>query len=494
MPNLTKEQKTMIAEQARLELARRELESFLLLDGRGNWKSARHLSVLCQKMQEVESGKIKRLMVFMPPRHGKSEVVSKKFPAWYLMRNPEKEVIISAYSADLSYDFSRIARQTFNEWGKKLFDVEIAHDSGAVNRWGLEGYRGGLTAAGVGGPITGRGAHVAVIDDPVKNWEEAASDTMRRRVWEWYRSTLRTRLAPGGSIVLVMTRWHEDDLAGKLIKEAKDNDGEKWEIINLPAEAGENDILGRNPGEWLWPERYPSEEYEATKKALGSYLWSAMYQQSPRPAGGKIFKQHYFRYFSDDGDVYTLYYGDGHRKHWRKRDCFVFQTCDPAASTKSTADYFVLATWVVTPHKELLLRDIIRERLEGPDQPQLFKQAMHRWSPVLQGVETKAMGLTLFQTLQRMGLPLFELSPGTTDKVTRAIPMAARYEAGMVYHLQGAPWLDEFESELLAFPNGRHDDQVDATSYAHVVLNHIEESTYADDTLVYDDEVHISPF
>ena len=189
---------------------------FIEYDGRGAWQPAKHLDLLCEKLEAVERGELLRLMVFMPPRHGKSEVVSKKFPAWYLGRNPDKEIIISSYSADLAYDFSRIARNTFREWGPKLWGLNLADDSSAVGRWGIQGHRGGLVAAGVGGPITGRGAHVAIIDDPFKNYEEAASETIRQKVLNWYKSTLRTRLAPGGAIVLVMTRWHEKDLAGEL--------------------------------------------------------------------------------------------------------------------------------------------------------------------------------------------------------------------------------------------------------------------------------------
>ena len=431
---------------------------------------ARHLELLCSKLEEVERGGLKRLMVFMPPRHGKSEVVSKKFPAWYLGRNPDKEIIISSYAAELAYDFSRIARNTFREWGPRLWGLNLADDSGAVGRWGIQGHRGGLTAAGVGGPITGRGAHVAIIDDPFKNYEEAASETIRQKVSNWYKSTLRTRLAPGGAIVLVMTRWHEKDLAGEL-KEAMEVGGEQWEIIELPAIADEDDILGRQPGEPLWPERYPLSELQSTKATLGSYLWAALYQQKPSPTAGNKFKRAWFRYFEIDCDFVVLHTpGEEEEiKRFPLNQCWCFQTCDPAASTKTSADYFVLATWFVTPHKDLLLRDVIRTRLEGPDQPKLFEQGYQRWRPRLQGVETKNMGITLFQDLRRKGLPVIDLK-AETDKETRALPVMARMEAGTVYFLKNAPWLGDYEDELLMFPNGEHDDQVDVTSYAGIVI------------------------
>ncbi|OAT81136.1 hypothetical protein A6M21_11830 [Desulfotomaculum copahuensis] len=444
--------------------ARDSLSFFLEYESAGEWKPANHLNLLCEKLEAIERGEIKRLIVEMPPRHGKSEVVSKKFPAWFLGRNPDKEVILTSYGADLTFDFSRIARDTFERMGPVLWGLELSPRSSAVGRWEIKGHRGGLTAAGIGGPITGRGAHVAIIDDPIKNWEEANSKTYREAVWNWYRTVLRTRLAPQGAIILVLTRWHEDDLAGRLLKEAK-NGGEQWEVLRLPAVAEENDPLGRQPGEPLWPEYgFDATWAKETEKAVGSFVWAALYQQRPMPAEGGLFKRTNFRYFQVDAEWYTLHRPEGD-KRVPKNACWVFQTCDPAGSTKTTADYFVLGTWAVTPDRELLLLDIIRERLEGPDQPRLFREGYRRYSPSFQGVETKNMGLTLYQMLLREGLPIRELK-ADSDKVTRALPAAARMEAGMIYFLEGAPWLDDYESELLAFPNGEHDDQVDITAYA----------------------------
>ena len=202
--SLSKEEKARklaVAKEKKRRKAKDNLVHFLEYQSKGDWKRANHLELLCNKLEKVSQGLIRKLMVFMPPRHGKSEVVSKKFPAWYLSKHPSNEVIISSYSADLAYDFSRIARNTIRN--QNVFDVKIASDSSAVKKWNLEGYRGGLSAAGVGGPITGRGANVAIIDDPFKNWEEASSEVIRDKVHNWYQTVLQTRLAPGGSIVLV---------------------------------------------------------------------------------------------------------------------------------------------------------------------------------------------------------------------------------------------------------------------------------------------------
>lgn len=410
------------------------------------------------------------MIVTEPPRHGKSELISRYFPAWYLGIFPDERIILTSYEADFAASWGRKARDTVEEFGGELFGIRVRQDSSAANRWDIEGHSGGMVTAGAGGPITGRGGNVIIIDDPFKNAEEANSKRIRDKVWEWYQSTLYTRLEPGGAIIIVMTRWHEDDLVGRLLN-PEYGEVEDWEIINLPAVAEEGDVLGREPGEALWPERYDLAELKRIKKTVGSYWWNALYQQKPSPAAGNKFKRAWFRYFEIDDEHVVLHTPgeEQERKRVPLNQCWCFQTCDPAASTKTSADYFVLATWLVTPHKDLLLRDVIRMRLEGPDQPKLFEQGYRRWNPKLQGVETKSMGLTLFQTLRRKGLPVIDLK-AETDKETRALPVMARMEAGTVYFLKNGQWLGDYEDELLVFPNGEHDDQVDVTSYAGIVI------------------------
>lgn len=453
----------------------------------GQWRRAKHLDLLCRMLEAVERGEIKRLIITMPPRHGKSEVTSKHFPAWYLGKHPDHEIILTSYAAEIAEDFSRIARDVLREFGKDLFDITLSSDSTAVNRWGVAGHRGGLKAVGAGGPLTGRGAHVAIIDDPFKGEEDSHSPAQRKKVINWYQSVLRTRLAPGGAIILIQTRWHKGDLAGHLIAEMEQADGETWVVLNLPAIAGDADPLGRAPGEPLWPERFSLEELLKTKKAVHAYWWNCLYMQTPGdPEGGK-FKRQFFRYFerSADGEFYVLHHPDG-PQHDRKvhiSNCVNFQTCDPAGSTKASADFFVLATWAMTPNRELLLLDVVRERLEGPDQPPLFRAGFDRWRPVAQGVEIKAIGLYLFQVIQRLGLPVVDLDPGTADKSLRALPMANRYQTGMVYHpLHAGEWVGVYEEELVAFPNAPHDDQVDNASYAFVMMQDLEKFTPADYT------------
>ncbi len=425
----------------------------------GTWLPAKHLRLLSDKLHDVATGKSSHLMIFMPPRHGKSELTSKYFPAWYLGHFPDKRVILTSYEADFAATWGYKARNLLIEHGH-LFGIRVSNDSSARNRWDIEGHAGGMSTAGVGGAITGKGADLFIIDDPVKNAEEANSRTHREKAHAWYRSTAYTRLEPDGAIIIIQTRWHEDDLSGRLLSEEPD----KWEVISLPAIAEEGDPLGRMPGEPLFPRRYDKAKLMEGKQTLGSYWFSALYQQRPQDEEGAIFKRQYFKYFEVTPDEYILHTGDN-TKNIQKTKCKIFQTCDPAASTKNTADYFVLATWAQTPDNELLLVDLIRTRLEGPEQINLFKTAFSTWSPVFQAVESAGVGKTLYQMLVREGLPIRELKPDK-DKVTRALPAAARMEAGTIYFKRGAPWLVDYEDELTTFPTGAHDDQVDVTSYA----------------------------
>jgi predicted phage terminase large subunit-like protein len=422
---------------------------------RFKWFAYEYLLVLSDALIKVATGETKHLMIFMPPRHGKSELASKYFPAWFLGHNPDKRVMLTSYEADFAASWGYKARNILDENGH-LFGLKVSGASAARNRWDIEGHNGGMVTAGVGGPITGKGAHLLIIDDPVKNSEDANSKTMRDKAAEWYKSTAYTRLEPGGAVIIIQTRWHEDDLSGRLLEEEPD----KWTVINLPAIAEEEDPLGRMPGEALSPHRYTVEDLTEIKNTLGPHWFSALYQQHPQPLEGAIFKQPHFKYWKPISDGYDL-----GGKRVPASTCRVFQTCDPAASTKSTADYFVLGTWAQTKDNDLILLDLLRTRLEGPDQVNLFKSQYQKYSPAFQAVESNGAGKVLYQMLVREGLPVRELK-ADKDKVTRALPAAARMEGGTVYFPVNAQWLGDFESELLSFPTGAHDDQVDVLSYA----------------------------
>lgn len=477
MLKLNDESKKIIRQQAKRELSKRSLVDFLTYESDGRWKSAKHLDVLTDTLEKVSKGELKRLIVTMPPRHGKSEVVSKKFPSWHVGRNPDDEMIISSYSLDLSRGFSRIARDTLIA-NQDIFGVEINKENKSAESWTLAGHRGGVTAAGVGGPITGKGARIAIIDDPVKNAEEANSEVMREKVWEWYQSTLYTRLTPDGRIVVVMTRWHEDDLVGRLLKKEKEDmelgthKGDRWTVINFPALAEEEDYLGRKPGEPLWPGYgFDEQRLEQIKSDVGSYVFNALYQQRPSAADGTIFKRQHFRYFREEDIGNVAYFIVGDRKYL-KRDCWCFQTVDTANSIKTINDYFVVTTIYVTPQNDLLVYDVHRTHIEGPDQKPLMRELFLRYRPVFQAIEDKTFGTNLIQELKREGMTVKAVKVDK-DKVTRSLVIAARYEVGKVYHRENTPWLTDFEDELLSFPRGKHDDQVDTMSQAGEIVHNI---------------------
>lgn len=253
------------------------------------WVPAPHLQLLSRKLVDMVAGRSKRLIVTMPPRHGKSEIVSKWTPAWFLENWPWKRVILASYEADFAASWGRKVRGVLIEHSDEL-TVKLDMQTAAASHW-LTHMGGGMSTAGVGGPITGKGADLLVIDDAIKNSQEANSYTIREKLWEWWQTTARTRLEPGGGIVVMFTRWHEDDLVGRLIDQMKIG-GESWEVINFPAIAEEHDVLGRKPGDALWPMRYPIEELLKIKASLGIKAWNALYQQTP----------------SGDDDIGNVYY------------------------------------------------------------------------------------------------------------------------------------------------------------------------------------------
>lgn len=448
--------------QERRDRAFSSYEDYLLYVHRGRWKTAPHLRLICRTLESVERGEVSRAILTMPPRHGKSMSVTESFPSWFLGRHPERRVIEVSYGDTLARKFGRSNRRKLEEFGREIFGVEIAQDNASVTDWGLQDHAGGMLSAGVGAGITGAGADLIIIDDPIKNRQDAESLLKRERLWDEWQSSILTRLHPGGSVLVIMTRWHEDDLAGRLLREEAD----EWTYINLPCAAEENDPMGRKLGEPLWPERFGVKWLEKKRRSVGSRVWDSLYQGHPRPSEGGLFKAQSFRRFrvTPDGAFYVLPMPGGD-KVIAARDCLVFQTCDVAGSMRTSADYFVLGTFALTPEGDLLLLDVLRLHIEGPDQPSLMRQKFAEWRPIVVGLESKNMGLTLYQQVVRDGLPVVELK-AETDKYTRALPAAARYEAGKVWHREGAPWLDDLESELLAFPNGAHDDQVDVVAYA----------------------------
>lgn len=316
-------QQTESLTPAEIEKARLSPVDFAEVASRGWYKRAPHLELLNQKLLDCAARKIKRLMVFMPPRHSKSATISWFTPPWWLGHFPEDNVIVASYGQELADEWGRLARDTLEEYGKQVFDITVSDDTSARKRWVVEGHRGGFRAAGIGSGITGRGANLLIIDDAVKDQTEAFSATIHQRNIEWWGSTASTRLEPDAVVILMMTRWHPNDLAGFLLGEE-----EHWEVLSLPAVASEDDELGRAPGEALWPARYNLEALDAIRKRneriLGGYYWQAMYQQNPQLPEGLLFF-----------DKATAEYGRDHAEEPRER-----KQTEPMPG--ATADGYVL--------------------------------------------------------------------------------------------------------------------------------------------------------
>ena len=465
--------------QARTNLL--DFTRFTMPEYRVNW----HHRLICQKLDEFIEGKNKRLIIACPPRHGKSELVSRRFPAYILGRNPDAKIIACSYGSDLASLLNRDVQRIISspEYAELFPDTKL--NDANVRSTAQENYlrnsdifevvnhKGVYRSAGVGGAITGMGGDYLIVDDPIRSRADAESPAIRDKVWKWYSSTFRTRRQKDASILITATRWHEDDLTGRLLELAKNNpDADQWEVINLPAlseEPLEEYDQRTGPGQALWPDEFPEVDLLSTKESLTTYEWLSLYQQRPSAAAGNLVKKEHFKYCTLENGVLSL----SENKKFMLSQCKIFQTCDPAASERSTANDFVLATWAQTPQNDLALLDILKTHLETPSHVPLFEQQYTKWRPLQQWIETDGIGRATYQLLRDKGLPIAELKTGGRDKLIRFIPAATRIAAGDVYFLAGAPWLNEYETELLGFPNTKQNGQVDVTSYAcQVVIEH----------------------
>jgi len=425
----------------------------------GKYMTPQHVRLLSEIITRAANTPNSRFVVSMPPRHGKSESLSHWGPVWYLAAFPEKRVMLCSYGSDFAAKYGRRVRNTLISHEKEL-GIKLAVDSQAAYRWDTtEG--GGMYATGIEGALTGKGADLLILDDIIKSREEANSQIMRDKAWEFFRGTAYTRLEPGGSIIAIHTRWHEDDLIGRILADRS----ERWTNVALPALAEDNDPLGRKPGEALWPERYPVEELERIRRAIGTQEFVAQFQQRPSPAGGGMFRREWFRYFRDAGAHYEF---DG--KRVLKDRCWRMIVADLALTAKTSADYTVIQVWDVTPDNDMLLVEQWRDRKEAPEVEDQLLSMYRTFKPVWMGVEDAHYGSAVLQRFRRDGIPLRSLKPDK-DKITRASIAQVWMENGKVYFQSNASYLDSLERELLVFPHGKHDDQVDCAAYAAQFCN-----------------------
>jgi predicted phage terminase large subunit-like protein len=405
-----------------------------------------HHRFLIDKLEAVVRGEIDRLMVFMPPRFGKSLLTSTLFPAWYLGQYPSRSIIAASYGQELANDFGRRVR-TFvdSDLHRLIFPKSrIAEDNAAVHRFGLAP-GGNYYAVGVGGAVTGRGADVLLIDDATKDAESAYSTTSRKSLQQWFEHVAYTRLQPGGAIIVIATRWHQDDLPGWLLRE---HAGDNWQVVSLPAIAEPDDALGRPEGAPLWPSRFPLEALARIREAIGSTAWSALYQQRPVAAEGAIFRKEWLRTYVDPPECFRIIF-----------------SLDTAFKTGESNDYSVIAVWGETKTGFYLL-DLVRERLDFPSLKSRVEAKAAYWKPHAVLIEDAASGMSLIQVLnQETKLPILPVK-ALGDKESRASAVSPSFESGKVYLPQQAPWLSDFVDELTSFPAAPHDDMVDATTQA----------------------------
>lgn len=414
--------------------------TYAMKTSQGRWQSYTWLEYVSMRIALAVRRGRGRIIIDSPPRHGKSEFISKKVPAWFLDTFPNKSVIACSYGDELASGFGRSVRNHFLENPYTI--AKLKPDSTAANRF--ETTTGGtMITAGIGGAITGRGGHLLICDDPYKNWDEASSETYRERVRDWYSTTFFTRQEPGATIILVMTRWHHNDLASTLISEGKDD----WELISFPAIAEENDIIGRKIGDALCPERYDIDALMALKEGLPDQYWEALYQQRPGKIEGDIFKDQWWQFYDEKPSFFKK----------------ITQYWDTAQKPGITNDYTVCSTYGETENGMYLI-DVWRDKVDAPSLEDMCLLQYHLYKPQEVVIEDKASGIGLIQHLnKKTKIPVTAMLP-TRDKVQRAISATPFIRSGRVFLPRQAPWLKEFIKEHNQFPNMDHDDQVDTTS------------------------------
>jgi predicted phage terminase large subunit-like protein len=456
-----------------LQLGRIDLINFSILTDpryKPNW----HHLLIADYLERVEKGEIKRLIIEMPPRSGKSQLASINFPAYYLGRNPDKEIITSSYSGDLASDFGQKTRDLVRDQVYQgIFpEIKLKEDTQAKNKWMTE-QKGSYISTGVGGALTGRGANILLLDDVVKNSEDANSETMREKTWQWFISTAYTRLAPNGAVVLIMTRWHQDDLAGR-IQEMDENN--EWTVLSLPeiAEQDEEwDIKGvkytRKQGEVLWQDRYPLEEVLKIKNQIGIYQFSCLYQQNPVNTENQVFKKEWFTYYEEYEIV--------------NKDLEVYAMVDLATWDKSDKNDNTSIQVIGKEHDSNIIYKL--EDFTGRYNPTeiidylFYLKDKYKMSLIEVGIETngyqKSLEFFLKQEMDKRGKP-FSVKPivSRTSKELRIRGLVPFYENRLIKHRSNGKD-NALEDEMLVFPFGKHDDRIDSMA---LMLQTIEETDH----------------
>lgn len=438
--------------------------------GKSRYDAARHHRIIAAALQEVEAGNMPRLIISIGPRHGKSQLTSKAFPAWFMGRDPFRQVIVASYSSTMAEDFGKEVRGYMQSpaFGQIFPKCSLTQGGAASDRVQTE--QGGIGAfVGVGGALTGRGAHLLVIDDPIKDRADADSETMRNNLWEWFTSTAMTRLMGGmGRVVIIMTRWHEDDLVGRLTdpgnKCFNEEEAAQWKILHLPALAtDDDDVLGRPIGEPMWPQRI-SKEFLLSQKRLSPKNFASLYQGAPTPEDGEFFKVEYF-----------TEYGPGELpKQLRK-----YASSDHAVSTRQTADFTCLLPAGLDEEGDLwILPDVWWRRAPSEATVEAMLGIMKAHRPMFWWAEkghiSQSIGpfLKTRMMAESVHCAIDEKTP-VKDKMTRAQSIQGLMAMGKVHFPRFAPWWEEAKKQMLGFPSVKHDDFVDALAWMGLGVAHM---------------------
>ena len=420
-----------------------------------NFIEGSHHKKMAAAFEKVAKGKLKRLIINMPPRHTKSEFASYLLPAWFLGKYPHKKVIQTSHTAELAVNFGRKVRNLVDQasYSEVFPDVALQADSKAAGRWATNA-GGEYFAIGVGGAVTGKGADLLIIDDPHSEQEAALAENnpeIYDKVYEWYTSGPRQRLQPGGSIVVVMTRWSKRDLTGQVLKASAQRGGDEWEVIEFPA-LFEND----KP---LWPEFWNLEELLALKEELPNSKWMAQYQQNPTSEISAIVKREWWQIWEGE----------------EPPDCqFTLMAWDTAFEKSSRADYSAMTLWGVFYHPDdngiaqanIILLNAFRDRMEFPTLKRVAIEHYQEWAPDSVIIEKKASGAPLIYEMRAMGIPVQEFTPVKgNDKISRLNAVSDIFASGRVW-APNTSWAEEVIDEVASFPAGEHDDYVDSTSLA----------------------------
>jgi predicted phage terminase large subunit-like protein len=427
------------------------------------------LDLIDAALVDVAEGRCERLIITMPPQEGKSTRVAQDFPAWYLTRNPEARIVVASYGTSLAVRNGRAIRRRI-EGHRGLHGLTVAPDNGAVHDWTLAGHDGGVLSVGVGAGLTGRPADLEIIDDPIKDRKEADSETFRQTVWDWWTDVASTRLAPGAPVVVILTRWHEDDLAGRLLEAAKKGEGDQWRVLNIPAQAdhrpelGETDPLGRQPGQFMDSARRRTVEQWLKIKARSVRTWNALYQGKPAPAEGLLFKRDDWQWYADpqwyvrDDGVHLVPLAAGDE---------LCQSWDMAFKGTDASDYVCGGVWLRRGVQAWLL-DLVLRRMDFTETLTAVKVTTAKWpQAVAKYVEDKANGTAVINMLSRSVGGLIPVEPDG-GKVARAQAVAPFQKAHNVFlpDPELLPLVGELVDQAASFPAGRHDDAVDMLTQA----------------------------